>query len=48
MIKLIELAKVYPEEISQHKAGTKMMDILSRQINDPNSKVSTNALTLFK
>jgi hypothetical protein len=25
-----------------------MMDLLSRQINDPNSKVSTNALILFK
>ena len=24
------------------------MDIISKQINDPNSKVSTNALLLFK
>lgn len=28
--------------------GVRVMDIISKQLNDPNSKVATNALTLFK
>jgi hypothetical protein len=28
--------------------GVKVMDLISKQLNDPNSKVSANALSLFK
>jgi aspartokinase-like uncharacterized kinase len=48
LIKIVDIIKKFPEETAQHKMGAKCMDLIGKQINDPNSKVSTNALNLFK
>jgi hypothetical protein len=33
--------------MSQHKLSSKVIDLLSKQISDPNLKVASNALTIF-
>lgn len=42
-----QLASQYLLEMSQHKLSSKVVDLLSKQISDPNLKVATNALTIF-
>jgi hypothetical protein len=37
----------YPKEFAEHKLSGKIMDILSKQIGDPNTKVATNALRIL-
>jgi len=32
----------------QHKSNSKIADVLSKQINDPNLKVAINALKIFQ
>ena len=32
----------------QHRSSSRVIDILSKQINDPNVKVATNALKTFQ
>jgi hypothetical protein len=41
------IALNYPEELLQHRCGSKIVDVLSKQINDPNAKVAVNALKIF-
>lgn len=38
----------FPDEASQHRINNKIIDVLSKQIGDPNVKVATNALRIFK
>ena len=45
--KVASLVKSFPEEISQHRLSTRVIEMFARHANDPNSKVSTSALTLF-
>ena len=33
--------------MSQYRLNTRVIEVFAKQSNDPNSKVSTNALTLF-
>lgn len=47
MTNISQLCKTYTEEILQHRSSSKIMDVLSKQINDPNVKVATNALKIF-
>ena len=47
MSQIAEICRKYIEEILQHRSNSKIMDILSKQINDPNTKVATNALKIF-
>lgn len=42
-----ELCSKYSEEIIQHRSSSKIIDVLSKQINDPNVKVASNALKIF-
>jgi phage-related protein len=34
--------------MSQHKSSSRIIDVLSKQINDPNVKVAINALKVFQ
>ena len=45
--KLASIAKEFPEEISQFRLSTRVVEVFAKQSNDPNAKVATNALTLF-
>jgi hypothetical protein len=47
MSAIAELCRAYPEEVLQHRSSSRIADILSKQINDPNTKVATNALKIF-
>lgn len=38
----------YPREVGQHRLGGRIMDVLSKQISDPNVKVATNALKIVQ
>ena len=38
----------YPRETAQHRLGGRIMDVLSKQISDPNVKVATNALRIVQ
>jgi hypothetical protein len=42
-----DLSLKFPAEMSQYKMNSKVMDILSKQISDPNLKVAMNALNIF-
>jgi hypothetical protein len=42
-----DLCRKYTEEVLQHRSSSKFIDVLSKQINDPNVKVATNALKTF-
>ena len=48
MSEISEIYITYPEEASQHRMNTKFIDVLSKQIGDPNVKVATNALKILK
>lgn len=48
MTSISEIYLIFPEEASQHRLNTKFVDVLSKQIGDPNVKVATNALKIFK
>lgn len=48
MSEINEIYITYPEEASQHRMNTKFIDVLSKQIGDPNVKVATNALRILK
>ena len=48
MCLISELCKKYPEELVQHRSSGKVIDVLSKQINDPNNKVAINALRIFE
>ena len=42
------LIEPYPRELAQHRLSGKIMDVLSKQISDPNFKVATNALKILQ
>lgn len=42
-----KLAMQYPNEFVQYRSSCHVMDILSKQIAEPNLKVSTNAMEIF-
>lgn len=48
MCSISQLSNKYPEEFGQHRCSSKVVDVLSKQINDPNLKVAVNALKIFK
>lgn len=45
--KIAAIAKNFPSEMSQYRLNTRVIEVFAKQSNDPNSKVATNALTLF-
>lgn len=47
MTKILEIVKRFPEEISQYRLNTRVIESLAKQSNDPNSKVAISALTHF-
>ena len=42
------LIEPYPKELAQHRLSGKIMDVLSKQVSDPNFKVATNALKILQ
>lgn len=42
-----ELSLQFPVEFAQYKLSSKVVDVLSKQISDPNLKVALNALAIF-
>ena len=38
----------YPKELAQHRLSGRVMDVLSKQIGDPNVKVAANALKILQ
>ena len=42
-----EVCRRFSEEIMQHRSSSRVVDVLSKQINDPNTKVACNALRIF-
>jgi hypothetical protein len=47
MSQISEICTNHVEEILQHRSNSKVIDVLSKQINDPNTKVAVNALKIF-
>jgi len=47
MSRISQICQKYVEEVLQHRSNSKIIDIISKQINDPNTKVATNALKIF-
>lgn len=43
-----EILEQYPQELTQYKLAPRVMDAMSRQVNDPNPKVAVAALSLFR
>lgn len=48
MTLISEICLKFHEEIVQHRSSSKIIDVLSKQINDPNVKVALNALKVFQ
>ena len=43
-----EIIEPYPKELVQHRLSGKVMDVLSKQMGDPNSKVASGALKILQ
>lgn len=48
MTQISQICFQYNEELLQHKSCSRVIDVLSKQINDPNVKVALNALKVFQ
>lgn len=48
MTLISDICSRFPEEIGQHRMSSRIVDVLSKQINDPNAKVALNALRIFQ
>jgi hypothetical protein len=47
MSSIFKVIEKYPEESFQYRLSSKIIDVLSQQINDLNTKVAVNALKIF-
>jgi len=47
MKEIHELSERFPTELAQYKLSSRVADVMSKQISDPNLKVALNALGIF-